>query len=85
MLLPEAADRAAFVLGLTGDGVGTSVHYIPLHRMPYWKDRYTLVPETFPQAEARYLRTVSLPLYPSLTLGQVDDVCNRFLKRLGSL
>lgn len=83
VLLPQGVDRAAFVEGLTSDGVGTSVHYIPLHRMPYWKDRYRLIPEAFPQAEARYVRTVSLPLYPSLEPDQVDAVCDRFLKRLG--
>jgi dTDP-4-amino-4,6-dideoxygalactose transaminase len=43
--------------------------------MPYWKESYSLVPEDFPKAEARFWRTVSLPLYPALTLDQVDRVC----------
>jgi dTDP-4-amino-4,6-dideoxygalactose transaminase len=75
ILLPPGRDRAAFIRDLTAAGIGTSVHYIPLHRMPYWKERYSLAPEQFPRAEARYRRTVSLPLYPALTEAQVDRVC----------
>lgn len=77
VLLPRNRDRAAFVRDLTTAGVGTSVHYIPLHRMPYWRDRYALQERDFPQAETRYHRTVSLPLYPALSDAQVDRVCAR--------
>jgi len=83
VLLPEKQDRAAVVRGLAAKGVGTSVHYIPLHRMPYWRESYSLTDQQFPQSEARFWRTVSLPLYPTLTLGQVDSVCDRFLAQLG--
>jgi dTDP-4-amino-4,6-dideoxygalactose transaminase len=74
-LLPAGVDRAEFMRRLSAAGVGASVHYTPLHRMPYWRDRYGLKHEDFPRAEARFWRTVSLPLYPSLTIGQVDRVC----------
>lgn len=83
VLLPRGRDRNAFVRDLTAARVGTSVHYIPLHRMPYWRERYSLAPEAFPQAEARFHRTVSLPLYPALTPAQVDEVCRRFRSVLG--
>jgi len=75
ILLPVQVDRAAFAEALAAAGVGISVHYIPLHRMPYWKDRYGLAEKDFPRAEARYRRTLSLPLYPTLTEAQVDRVC----------
>ncbi|MBS0614231.1 MAG: DegT/DnrJ/EryC1/StrS family aminotransferase [Proteobacteria bacterium] len=48
-------------------GIGTSVHYIPLHRHPYWRDRYSLVPERFPAAEQAYQSIISLPLYTAMT------------------
>jgi dTDP-4-amino-4,6-dideoxygalactose transaminase len=75
ILLPPGKDRAALVLDLRAAGIGTSVHYIPLHRMPYWKERYSLTPQQFPRAEARFWRTVSLPLYPSLTETEVAFIC----------
>ena len=84
VLLPRGVDRAALVHELTAQGVGVSVHYIPLHRMPYWKERYGLKDEDFPQAENRYWRTVSLPLYPVLTEAQVDLVCDRVRSLLGA-
>jgi dTDP-4-amino-4,6-dideoxygalactose transaminase len=75
ILLPPQVDRASFIRDLTAASIGTSVHYIPLHRMPYWREQYALKDTDFPQAEARYRRTVSLPLYPALTEAQVDRVC----------
>ena len=76
-------DRAEVDSALTAAGVGVSVHYIPLHRMPYWRKRYDLRDQDFPQAEARYARTLSLPLYPALTLDQVDAVCDRLISVVG--
>jgi len=84
VLLPHGVDRAAFIEQLTAAGIGTSVHYIPLHRMPYWRDRYSLQEQDFPQSEARYRRTVSLPLYPVLTPEQVDRVCAAVKSLLGA-
>ncbi len=75
-LLPQGIDREAFMRGLAAAGVGASVHYKPLHRMPYWRERYGLRDEDFPRAEARFWRTVSIPLYPALTSDQLDRVCS---------
>ena len=85
VLLPPDADRAAVAEGLGAAGIGTSVHYIPLHRMPYWRDHYSLAERDFPRAEARYRRTLSLPLYPALTIEQVDRVCEMVVRLLGAL
>ena len=82
VLLPPRVDRNRFVENLTSRGVGVSVHYIPLHRMPYWRERYGLAERDFPQAENRYARTLSLPLYPVLTDDQVDQVCQRVRRLL---
>jgi len=55
-------------------GIGTSVHFIPLHHMPYWRDRYGLDPADFPVAEEHFAGEISLPIYPSLHQGQIDRV-----------
>ena len=52
---------------LAENGIGTSVHYIPLHRQPYWRDRYGLRAEHFPNAEASYHAQLTLPLYTRMT------------------
>jgi dTDP-4-amino-4,6-dideoxygalactose transaminase len=67
--LQEAAPigRDGLIQSLSEHGIGTSVHYIPLHRHPYWKNRYKLQPEQFPAADAAYQRLLSLPLYTRMT------------------
>ncbi|MEI8094843.1 MAG: DegT/DnrJ/EryC1/StrS family aminotransferase [Spirochaetales bacterium] len=75
VLLPLGTDRSVVVTKLTEQGIGISVHYIPLHRMPYWKTTYSLQSKDFPNSEARFSRTLSLPLYPALSLAQVERVC----------
>jgi dTDP-4-amino-4,6-dideoxygalactose transaminase len=51
-----------------------SVHYIPLHLHPYWRERYGLQPEQFPHSQRAYERMVSLPLYTRMTNADVDRV-----------
>lgn len=67
-LRPEASvDRASFIQAMADRGVGCSVHYIPLHLQPYWRDTYQLRPEEFPSAQAFYEGAVSLPIYTRMT------------------
>ncbi len=66
--------RDEFIQGLQGRGIGTSVHYIPLHLHPYWRDTYALRSEDFPRAQRAYKGAVSLPIYPRMTEGDVDRV-----------
>ncbi|HYD78300.1 MAG TPA: DegT/DnrJ/EryC1/StrS family aminotransferase [Paucimonas sp.] len=67
-LTPEAAvERDELIRRLSEQGIGTSVHYIPLHRHPYWRERYGLRPEQFPHADAAYHAMLSLPLYTKMT------------------
>lgn len=67
-------DRAAVIARLSEEGIGTSVHYIPLHRHPYWRDRYGLSPEQFPHGDQVYRTILSVPLYTAMTDAQVDRV-----------
>ena len=59
---------------LADKGIGTSVHYIPLHIMPYYRDLYNLKPEDFPSSMEAYNRCLSLPIYPSLSDEEVGQV-----------
>jgi dTDP-4-amino-4,6-dideoxygalactose transaminase len=54
------------------DGIGCSVHYIPLHLQPYWRDRYGLQPAQFPHSQHAYERLDSLPLYTRMTPADVE-------------
>jgi dTDP-4-amino-4,6-dideoxygalactose transaminase len=59
--------RHGLIEALPERGIGTSVHFIPLHIHPYWRDTYGLRPQDFPHALASYERAVSLPLYTRMT------------------
>jgi len=58
--------RNHFIEELKARGIGTSVHFIPLHLQPYYAKKYGFKPGQFPNAEAVYERIISLPLYPKL-------------------
>ena len=67
--------RDDLIQALSDRGIGTSVHYVPLHRHPYWRDRYRLSPEMYPRAEAAYQAMISLPLYTAMTDVEQARVC----------
>ena len=54
--------------------IGTSVHYNPLHNQPYWKNRYNLSSEMFPEAEKAYQTMISLPLFTLMTYEQQEHI-----------
>lgn len=66
--------RDEVIQGLSDRGIGTSVHYVPLHRHPYWRDRYQLTPEMFPQADAAYQAMLSIPLFTAMSDADQDRV-----------
>jgi len=55
-------------------GIGCSVHYIPLHLQPYWRDRYHLTTQMFPHSQRVYERQLSLPIYTRMTDDDVQRV-----------
>jgi len=67
-------DRNRFIQELAARHIGTSVHFIPVHVHPYYRDRYGFEPEDFPVTYDAYQRIISLPLHPRLTDADVDDV-----------
>jgi dTDP-4-amino-4,6-dideoxygalactose transaminase len=62
-------------------GIGTSVHYKPLHRMTYYRERYGLKPEDYPNAERHWRGAVTLPVYPGLQENELAYICET-LRRL---
>ena len=74
--------REAFIESLYADGIGCSVHYIPLHQHPYWKERYGLKAEDFPHSQRAFERIVSLPLYTRMTEADVQRVAAAARKAL---
>lgn len=63
-------------------GVGCSVHFIPLHLQPYWRDTYQLKESDFPNATQAYKNSISLPLYTKMTPEQQQRVIKEFRKIL---
>jgi dTDP-4-amino-4,6-dideoxygalactose transaminase len=64
------------------EGIGCSVHFIPLHRQPYWRDTFSLSNEMFPVADKLYLEEVSLPLYTKMTTQDQQRVVDAIVKVL---
>lgn len=67
-------NRSRFIAELRKRNIGSSVHFIPIHIHPYYRDKYGFVPEQFPIAYEAYQRLVSLPLSPKFSDGDVADV-----------
>lgn len=67
-------DRAQFIQELTARNIGTSVHFIPNHLQPYYRDKYGYQPEDFPVAYSEYQRLVSLPLNLRMSDQDIEDV-----------
>jgi dTDP-4-amino-4,6-dideoxygalactose transaminase len=83
--LTEAANvsRDIFIDRMFQQEIGCSVHYIPLHLQPYWRDKYQLSPKMFPVSQRVYERTVSLPIYNLMTATDVERVVDAVKKALG--
>ncbi len=67
-------DRDRFINELKALRIGVSVHFIPLHIHPYYKERYGYKPEDFPVAYETYQRIISLPIYPKMSDADVERV-----------
>lgn len=68
-------DRNRFIEELKERQIGTSVHYLPVHMQPFYRNKYGYRPEDCPVAADAFSRMLSLPLHPGLTDQDVEDVC----------
>lgn len=66
--------RNEFIEALKKENIGTSVHFIPLHLHPYYRNTFGYKPQDFPNANAVFERIISLPVYPRMTEANVKDV-----------
>ena len=71
--------RDQFIDELTHRNIGTSVHFIPVHVHPYYREKYGYTPHDFPVAFSNFERLISLPLHPGLTDQDVADVIEAVL------
>jgi perosamine synthetase len=76
--------RNEFIALLKQEGIGTSVHFIPLHLHPYYRDTFGYGPAQFPHASFVFERIVSLPIYPKMTeadFQRVIDAVTRLVRQ----
>jgi len=66
--------RDDFIVRMTENGIGCSVHYVPLHLQPYWRDRYGLTPDMYPHSQSAFEGMVSLPIYSRMSDADVRRV-----------
>jgi perosamine synthetase len=76
-------DRARFIEELKALGIGTSVHFIPLHMHPYYRDQFGYHPEALPVARDVYSRSISLPVYSKMTDRDVERVITALTEVVG--
>lgn len=81
-LLGQDISRDDFIEKMSTNGIGTSVHFIPLHLQPYWKNQYKLQVDDFPVATAYYESAVSLPLYTRLSDEEQDYIIKTIINIL---
>ncbi|NOY78029.1 MAG: DegT/DnrJ/EryC1/StrS family aminotransferase [Calditrichaeota bacterium] len=72
--------RNQFIQELAHDGIGTSVHFIPLYHHPFYKKTYNYKKGDFPNSEWLYKRTISLPIFPGMTQSEVNRVIKSVLR-----
>ena len=73
-------DRAAFIEELKARKIGASVHFIPVHLHPYYRDKFGFKRGDFPAAEAAYDAEISLPIYQRMSDGDIQDVIEAVLE-----
>jgi perosamine synthetase len=73
-------DRAHFIEELKKHNIGVSVHFIPLHLHPYYRDLYGYQPGDFPVAYREFQREISLPIYSKMSEQDVQDVCDAVIE-----
>ncbi|MBM3306978.1 MAG: DegT/DnrJ/EryC1/StrS aminotransferase family protein [Candidatus Eisenbacteria bacterium] len=73
-------DRDRFIRCILDEGIGVSVHFIPIHYHPYFRDHLGYGAGAFPATEAYFERAVSLPIYPTMTESDVADAIDAVRK-----
>ncbi|MCL2879455.1 MAG: DegT/DnrJ/EryC1/StrS family aminotransferase [Treponema sp.] len=72
-------NRDEFIAELQKKGIGVSVHFIPLHTMPFYKNRYSIPIKSLPRSMDTYKREISLPIWPGMNTDHIERVINAVL------
>jgi len=75
-----ACDRGQFFRAMRGENIGVNVHYIPVHRHPYYRDRFGYEGGEYPVAEDAYNRLISLPMFHGMSDQDAEDVIAAVVK-----
>ena len=78
----KVKNRDHVMAKLKESGVGTSLHFIPIFIHPYYKKRYGFKAESFPVAQSVYDQSISLPIFPDMTMDDVDYVIETVLNHV---
>ena len=75
-----SVDRARIFAALRAEGIGVNVHYFPVHLHPFYRERFGTGPGLCPESEAAYESILSLPIFPAMSDGDVEDVSQALRK-----
>ncbi len=84
-VLLNGIDRDKFFAEMKKLNIGVNVHYIPVYRHSYYKERFGINPDAFPVTEDTYKRIVTLPLFPKMTDEDANDVVTAVKETVGKL
>lgn len=76
----KVKNRDELIDKLKESGIGTSVHFIPVHMHPYYKTTYGHLYKDYPQAKRVFNESVSIPIYPSMTEAEIEYVAEKLLE-----
>ena len=79
----KVANRDELIKELKGRGIGCSVHFIPVHKHPYYKERYGYRESDYPVANRVFEQSLSLPIYPDMSEEEVEYVIKNVVELLG--
>ena len=74
--------RDLFINNMHENGIGCSVHYIPIHNHTYWRENFIKSKEDFPQSQKAYERMISIPIYSKMNSHQIEKVASTVKKLL---
>ncbi|MCX8084444.1 MAG: DegT/DnrJ/EryC1/StrS family aminotransferase [Calditerrivibrio sp.] len=77
LFVVKVSNRDSLIERLKGDGIGTSVHFIPVHKHPYYKEKYGYKDEDYPVANMVFDSTLSLPIWPGMSEEEIEYVIER--------
>ena len=70
----KVSNRDSLMAKLKESGIGTSLHFIPVHHHPYYKSTYNYNEGNYPAANKAYNESISIPIFPDMTIEDVDHI-----------